>query len=96
MESWFTAIVNYLMTREMHGGEIRMIGVTFTPWSDSLYETTLTCLNIVHTKSLEDASLMSTFIVSSPFAMINLMEDTLLGKRSHEDSSRWTLLAHLI
>ena len=41
---------------------------------------TIACLNIVRTKSLEDASLMSTFRISSILALINLVEDTLVGK----------------
>ena len=76
----FANIVNYLVTREMPKGETRMIGIVFIPWSDSLHPND-PYLNIVRTRSLEDASLMSTFRVSSPFAMINLVEDTLVRKR---------------
>jgi len=73
-----------------------MIGIVFYQRLDFSYGMTRTCSNIIRAKSLEDVSLMSTFRMSSPFVMINLVEDTLVEKDRCEGSSKRILMAHLI
>jgi len=58
-----------------------MIGIVFYPSSDSLHGATLTCLNTIRTKSLEDVYLMSTFRRSFPSTIINLLMDASVCKR---------------
>ena len=77
---WFANIMNYLVTGEMSRVGLRMIGIIFFPWFNSLYGMTLTNLNIIQIKCLEDVSLMSTFRKSCPFVMINLVEGTSVEK----------------